>query len=84
MNDNLAVAQRDGGLSADEVGQLMRNAFAMSWTTDTRKQAYLAALDNYLTASTGIETGIGGRADGPPIHIRGQRRGERGRGPSGP
>ncbi len=55
MNDNLAVARRDGDLSAEEVGQLMRNAFAMSWTTDTRKQAYLAALDDYLTAPTGVE-----------------------------
>ena len=55
MNDNLAVAQRDGDLSADEVGQLMRNAFAMSWTTDARKQDYLAALDEYVAASTGVE-----------------------------
>ena len=55
MNHNLAVAQRDGDLSADEVGQLMRNAFAMSWTTDTRNKAYLAALDDCLAASTGVE-----------------------------
>ena len=55
MNDNLAVAQRDGDLSAAEVGQLMRNAFAMSWTTDTRKQDYLAALDEFLAASAGVE-----------------------------
>ena len=55
MNDNRAVAQRDGDLSAAEVGQLMRNAFAMSWTTDTRKQDYLAALDEFLAASTGVE-----------------------------
>ena len=27
----------------------------MSWTTDTRKQAYLAALDDYLAASIGVE-----------------------------
>ena len=54
MNENLAVAQRDGDLSAAEVGQLMRNAFSMSWTTDARKQAYLAALDDYLAAS-GVE-----------------------------
>ena len=57
MNENLAVAQHDGGLSAEEVGQLMRNAFAISWTTDTRKQAYLAALDDYLKASAGIDLG---------------------------
>ena len=33
----------------------MRNAFAMSWTTDTRKQTYLAALDDCPAASTGVE-----------------------------
>ena len=33
----------------------MHNAFAMSWTTDSRKQAHLAALDNYLAASTGVD-----------------------------
>ena len=33
----------------------MRNAFSMSWTSETRKQAYLAALDDYLAASTGVE-----------------------------
>ena len=33
----------------------MRNVFAMSWTTDTRKQDYLAALDEFLAASTGVE-----------------------------
>ena len=37
----------------------MRNAFAMSWTTDTRKQDYLAALDEFLAASTGVEPEIG-------------------------
>ena len=57
MNENLAVAQRDGNLSADEVGQLMRNAFAISWTTDTHKRAYLAALDDYLKASAGVDLG---------------------------
>ena len=57
MNENLAVAQRDGNLSADEIGQLMRNAFAISWTTDTRKRAYLAALDDYLKASAGVDLG---------------------------
>ena len=57
MNDNLAVAQRDGDLSAAEVGQLMRNAFSMSWTADARKQAYLAALDDYLAASAGVDSG---------------------------
>ena len=55
MNENLAVAQYDGGLSAEEVGQLMRNAFAMSWTTDTRRQAYLAALDEYLAAADSVD-----------------------------
>ena len=57
MNENLAVAQRDGDLSADEVGQLMRNAFAVSWTTDTRKQAYLAAFDDYVKASASVDGG---------------------------
>ena len=48
------MAQNDGDLTAAEVGQLMRNAFAMSWTTDTRKRDYLAALDDYLAASDGV------------------------------
>ena len=56
------MAQCDGDRSAAEVGQLMRNAFAMRmhnafamrWTTDARKQDYLAALDEYLTASTDV------------------------------
>ena len=53
MNENLAVAQRDGSLTAPEVGQLMRNALAINWTTDTRKQTYLDALDEYLASSAG-------------------------------
>lgn len=51
ITDNLKTAQADGGLTAEEVTQLMRNAFAISWASDTAKKTYIRRLDDYATAA---------------------------------
>ncbi len=51
MNENLKVAQREGSLTAEEMAQLMRNAFEISWATEAAKAKYLLQLDEYLEAA---------------------------------
>jgi adenine deaminase len=51
MTDNLKTAQADGDLTAEDVTQLIRNAFSISWTTDAAKASYLQRLDEYATAA---------------------------------
>ena len=47
MNANLEVTAADGDLTEEEVTQLMRNAFEVSWAPDADKAGYLAQLDAY-------------------------------------
>ena len=47
MNANLEVAAADGELTEEEVTQLMRNAFEVSWAPDADKTRHLARLDAY-------------------------------------
>ncbi len=47
MNENLAAAQAEAGMSREEVVQLARNAFAVSWLADSKRAAYLARLEAY-------------------------------------
>jgi adenosine deaminase len=51
MNANLACAQHDGDLSADEVIRLVRNAFTTSWAEPARREAHLDRLDDYLATA---------------------------------
>ncbi len=48
INDNLIALAEEGGLTAAEIVQLVRNSFAVSWIEAARRDAYLAQLDRYL------------------------------------
>jgi adenosine deaminase len=47
MNENLAALERAARLSCDELLQLARNAFAISWLPREERESYIAALDEY-------------------------------------
>ena len=49
MNANLEAAAADGTLTAEEVVELTRNAFAVSWAPESAKQSYLNRLEAYVT-----------------------------------
>lgn len=51
MNENLAAAQADAGLTKDEVVQLARNAFTIAWLDEAERAAHLAALDAYAMSA---------------------------------
>ena len=51
ITDNLITAQAEGGLTKEEVAQLVRNAFAISWAPEESKAMHLRRLDDYLTTS---------------------------------
>jgi adenine deaminase len=51
MTDNLKTAQAGGDLTAEEVTQLIRNAFSISWTSDAAKASYLQRLGEYATGA---------------------------------
>jgi adenosine deaminase len=54
ITDNLKTAQSEGGLSKEEVAQLVRNAFTISWASDDAKAKYLGQLDEYVAAHIGV------------------------------
>lgn len=45
MNENLQALADDAGFSEDELRQLTRNAFEVSWLSDDRKAQYLRRVD---------------------------------------
>ena len=49
MNENLIAVQEAVGLTRDEVVQLARNAFTISWLAREDKDRYLTALEAYAT-----------------------------------
>lgn len=51
MTENLAIAQTEGGLGTDEVAQLVRNAFTISWAPAGAKERYLRRLDEFVAAN---------------------------------
>ena len=51
--ENLKTAQEEGDLTRDEVVQLVRNAFTISWAPEDRKQAYIDRLESYAAATGG-------------------------------
>lgn len=53
MTENLKTAQEEGDLTQDEVVQLVRNAFTISWAPEDRKQAYIDRLESYAAAAGG-------------------------------
>jgi adenine deaminase len=48
MNENLTAAQAAVDLTRDEIIQLSRNAFTITWLAEQDKNRYLTALDNYV------------------------------------
>ncbi len=52
MTENMELAQSDADLSKDEVAQLSRNAFTISWAPEEDKQRYIRQLDEYVAANT--------------------------------
>jgi adenosine deaminase len=49
VNENLLAAQTAVGLTRDELVQLARNAFTITWLSEQDKNRYLAALERYVT-----------------------------------
>jgi adenosine deaminase len=52
ITDNLITAQEQAGLSKEEVAQLIRNAFVISWMHADAKDRYLRRLDDYVADDT--------------------------------
>lgn len=52
ISENLNIAQKEGGLSAKEIAQLIRNAFAISWAAAEAKERYTQRLDEYVAANS--------------------------------
>jgi adenosine deaminase len=50
MTENLKTAQSDGELTRDEVVQLVRNTFDISWAPHAQKQSYFDRLDEYAAS----------------------------------
>ena len=57
ITENLKAAQSEGGLTQDEVAQLVRNTFTISWAPDESKAMHLRRLDDYLAAQGGVTAG---------------------------
>ncbi len=53
MTENLVTAQREAKLSNDEVVQLVRNGFTVSWLSDGEKAQYLSRVDEVVGSSPG-------------------------------
>ena len=50
LNENLEVLQVEGGLKREEIVQLVRNAFVVSWLDESRRASYLDRVDRYINA----------------------------------
>ena len=48
MNENLLALNEEGGLSRDEIVQLVRNAFTVAWLDNARRGAYLERLQRHV------------------------------------
>ena len=51
MNDNFIALQKEGDFSKEEILQLSKNAFEVSWLEDGAKQVFLEELEQYESAS---------------------------------
>jgi len=52
MNENLAAVQRAVNLAREEVVQLARNAFMVSWLSPEDKERYVDQLESYVASPT--------------------------------
>lgn len=48
LNENLAALHEEGGLSRDEIVQLVRNSFIVAWLDETQRSRYLDRLEHYI------------------------------------
>ncbi len=48
VNENLQALQADGGLTRDEIVQLVSNAFTIAWLDESRRTAYLDEVRRYV------------------------------------
>jgi adenosine deaminase len=53
ITENLKTAQAEGGFTRDEVVQLVKNAFNISWASEEKKQAYIERLESYAASAAG-------------------------------
>ncbi|MCA1735719.1 MAG: adenosine deaminase [Actinobacteria bacterium] len=53
ITDNLKTVQSEAGLSKEEVAQLVRNTFTISWAPEESKAMHLRRLDDYLAIHGG-------------------------------
>ena len=50
LNENLVAVRRPSSLTRDELVQLARNAFAISWLPDAERDGYITSLDAYAAS----------------------------------
>jgi adenosine deaminase len=48
LNENLQALQDEGGLTRDEIVQLVSNAFTVAWIDQTRRASYLDRVHSYV------------------------------------
>jgi adenosine deaminase len=48
VNENLVALHAEGGMTREEIVQLVRNGFEVAWIDAARRAAYLARLEGYL------------------------------------
>jgi adenosine deaminase len=48
MNENLQALQEEGGLTRDEIVQLVSNAFTVAWLEESRRSSYLEKVRSYV------------------------------------
>lgn len=48
VNENLVALHEDGGVTREEIVQLVRNSFVVAWVDDELRSKYLARVDDYL------------------------------------
>ena len=51
MNENLRALLEEGGLSRNELVQLVRNGFEVAWLDDARRDAYLERLNQHVSGA---------------------------------
>ena len=51
MNENLQALHDEGGLTREEIVQLVNNAFIVAWLDEPKRAAYLAKVQNYVALS---------------------------------
>jgi adenosine deaminase len=52
VNENLVALQAEGGMTREEIVQLVRNGFEVAWIDAARRAAYLARLEGYLAGQS--------------------------------